>query len=88
MRLLPSLCDIKFVVHVEIMFNDRTHHVIDHVYLKNTVSNTIRIFDIVPANHNKCIRKIIFMAQTKRNSQCKNITKFDIFQLTPIADNT
>lgn len=40
-RLLPSLYDIGFVVHVEILFNDRTHDVIDHVYLKNTISNTV-----------------------------------------------
>lgn len=41
MRLLPSSYDIEFVEHVEIMFNDKTHDVIDHVYLKNTVSNTV-----------------------------------------------
>jgi len=41
MRLLPSLYDIGFFVHVEIVFNDTTHDVIDHVYLKNTVSNTV-----------------------------------------------
>lgn len=40
-RLLPPLYDIEFVVHVEIMFDDGTHDVIDHVYLKNTVSNTV-----------------------------------------------
>lgn len=30
-----TLYDIEFVVHVEIMFNDRTHDVIDHVYSSN-----------------------------------------------------
>lgn len=70
MRLLPSLYDIEFVVHVEIMFNDKTHHVIDHVYLKNTTG----ILDIVQANRDKCIRKIV----SKLNAVTKK-TKFDIF---------
>lgn len=41
MRLLPSLYDIEFVVHVEILFNDRTHDVIDHVHFRNTVSKSV-----------------------------------------------
>lgn len=60
MRLLPSLYDIEFVVHVEILFITIEHMMsLTTCILGTPYQKPWKLFDIVRTNSYKCIEKTV-----------------------------